>query len=714
MRFQARGVFAAVAAAAATLLAGVSLAQDQPAAAEPGLAPSAPAAAVAPSARARIRPAVRAAIPTPALLPAAPAGPAVPGVRLAPGQPIPPAELEAFIDGTVAEAMARDHIAGAAVAVVQNGQIVLKKGYGVDRLDPVRRVDPDRTLFRLGSITKTFTWIALMREIEAGHIRLDAPINLYLPQKDQIPDQGYKRQVLVRDLPTHSAGFEDRVFGQAIERNPDRIRPLDIYLRQERPRRVREAGSLPTYSNYGAGLAGEALVQVTGKTLQALIEQEITRPLGMSRTTLREPYPAREDLPAPMSPQLAQDLSQGFGWSGRGFKPRSTEYITQVAPAGAASSTAGDMGRYMLAILGDGSFGGASIYSPAIARQFRTALQRAAPGVSGWDHGFAEYRLPGGFQGFGHGGATLSFHSGMVTVPALGLGVFVVSNTETGGGLAEGLPQRIVERFYAPPGPLAAAGSPWLRENASAFAGDYLSTRRAYGGLEGFIQMLSAGAPVSVTDEGVLLIPTPDGPTRWIPEAGASLEAPYVAFRQVDGPGRLVFQMQDGRARRWYAPSGAAAYDRGGPFSRPWQIGLLAVITGLCSIAALLGLFLRDRREFRQTSIQGRVDAAQISGSILWLVSLLCFVAWLAGSADAARLMYGWPGAWLLIASASAFVATVLAVLCLVLLPVVWRGGRRLDSWTAGRKARFTATTLIFCLFALTLGLWGALEPWSR
>ena len=55
-----------------------------------------------------------------------------------------------------------------------------------------------------------------------------------------------------------------------------------------------------------------------------------------------------------------------------------------------------------------------------------------------------------------------------------------------------------------------------------------------------------------------------------------------------------------------------------------------------------------------------------------------------------------------------------MTALCLILLPVAWRGGRRLDSWTTGRKARFSFTTLLFVAFAVVLGYWGALEPWSR
>ena len=680
MALELRGVLAACLAAMAVLTAGDGLTQER-----------APA-------------------------PAGQAPPAAPGrtQRLAPGQAIPPAELEAFVDGVAAEAMARNHIAGAAVTVVQNGQVVLKKGYGADRLSPARAVDPDRTLFRLGSMTETFTWIVLMREIEAGHIRLDGRINVYLPQEDQIPDEGFVRPILVRDLMTHTPGFEDRVYGQLMEKDPRRVRALDVYLHQERPHRVREAGSLPTYSNYGAGLAGEALVQVTGRTIQSLVEGEITTPLGMRSTTLREPYPRRNDLPAPMDPALADATSQGFGWTGSGFEARPFEYLTQLAPAGSASSTAGDMARYMLAILGDGKLDGASIYSPAIAKQFRTNLQRAARGVPGWDYGFLEYDLPGGFHGFGHDGGTLSFHTSMVTAPELGLGIFVAANTQTAGPFTSQLPGMIVKRFYAPPGPVAPAASEWLKSHASAFAGTYLTTRRAYHGLESFAHLLASEVDLKVTGDGTLLLPTTSGPSAWTPDPAASLDARSVDFHQVDGPNTLVFEMKDGRATRWFSPSGSAAFERSGILSHPSVMAALALATGAASLAAIAGLFLRDRREFRQTSIQGRAAAAQISGSILWLGGLACFLVWKMRSADAASLMYGWPGPWVFIASSCAFVAAVLTVLCLILLPVVWRGGRRLDSWTVGRKARFTLTTLIFTTFAVLVGLWGGLEPWSR
>jgi hypothetical protein len=75
--------------------------------------------------------------------------------------------------------------------------------------------------------------------------------------------------------------------------------------------------------------------------------------------------------------------------------------------------------------------------------------------------------------------------------------------------------------------------------------------------------------------------------------------------------------------------------------------------------------------------------------------------------------MYHWPGPWLILASACALTAALLTLLTIIMAPSVWRGGRRVDSWTGWRKLRFTMTTLIFAALSLMLGLWGALAPWS-
>ncbi|MGZ8407500.1 MAG: serine hydrolase domain-containing protein [Caulobacteraceae bacterium] len=643
--------------------------------------------------------------PTATQAPSAPYMPAA-SARLAPGTPIPAAELETFIDGVMAQAMPTEHIAGAAVSVVQNGQVVLLKGYGVERMSPAKPVDPSRTLFRIGSITKTFTWIALMREVEAGRIRLNAPVNIYLPQKLQVPDEGFKKDILVRDLMTHSPGFEDRALGQLFEKDPKRIRPLETYLRQERPARVREPGTFPTYSNYGVGLAGEALAPVTGKPFQTLAEQWILNPLGMTRTTFREPYPARADLPAPMNPRLAAAMSSGFRWTAAGYQTREFEYVTGLAPAGSGSSTAADMAKYMTAIMGNGAFNGATIYSPIEAQAFRTTLFRAAPGVPGWQHGFMEYSLPGGYTGYGHGGATLYFHSNMVTVPALNLGVFISTNTDTGRALARRLPALIVQRFYAAP-TLPAAGSKALLDHRAAYEGRYLTTRRAYRGLEKFVDLFQATATVAVTPEGRLLTREGAETRLWVPTADPAV------FRDAAGPERVVFHLNHGKADRWYASSGTTAYERAGPLTSMGLLGLLAALTAVSAVASIVGAIIRRRRDLRETSIQRRASLVQTTASILWLISMIAFVVWASKTSDIGAFFYSFPGVWLTLGSACAFVAAILSAIALALTAWAWIGGRRLDSWTLLRKLMFTATNVWFAAFAVMLALWGALEPWG-
>jgi CubicO group peptidase (beta-lactamase class C family) len=672
-------------------------------AARPAAAPAATAAAASPAA-ATPSTAATGATPTAQALPTTPSG-----ARLALAEPLPPAELEAFVDGVVREAMARDHIAGVTVSVVQDGQIVLKKGYGFAATDPARAVDPDRTLFRIGSISKTFTWIALMNEVEAGRIRIDAPVNLYLPERLQIRDQGYSAPIRVIHLLDHSAGFEDRALGHLFERRVERVRPLANYLRQERPRRVRAPGEIASYSNYSVALAGQALSYVSGKTFERLIEDEILRPIGMNRTTFREPHPNRAGLPAPMAPALAADVSTGYRWTPDGFQARGFEYIGQVAPAGSASSTAADMARYMLLLLGEGALDGTVVYGPKAAQAFRTPIRRTPEGINGWRHGFIDYALPGGLRGYGHDGATLSFMSSMVVIPQLRAGVFISANTDTGAELTNTFADRLVQQFYAPPRTFPRAGSAALKAQANAFEGFYVGTRRASGGLEKAIGLALSGASVRVNEAGLLVV-SAGGRTRTYAPVGEPAQGLFV---ETDGVGRLAFRMSNGKASAFQTDLNAQTYQRSGFWLKLDTLALLALLTLIAAASTVGGVIFRNRREHRETPVQGRASIIQNTQAALWLTAFALVGLWSGKASDVARVMYGWPGGELVIAAACCLVAAVLTVLTLILLPAVWRGGRRVDSWSPLRKLAFTGTTLTYAALSIVLALWGVLTPWG-
>ena len=632
-----------------------------------------------------------------------------PGAKLSPGQAIPPGELEAFVDGVMKDAMSRDHIAGVTVSVVQNGQVVLKKGYGFASLEPKRPVDPDRTLFRIGSISKTFTWIAVMKEVEAGRMRLNQPVNLYLPEKVQVKDQGFDQPVRVVNLMDHSAGFEDRALGQLFERNYNRVRPLDVYLRQERPRRVRAPGVLSSYSNYGAALAGEAVTYTSGRPYERLIEDEILGPLGMAHTTFREPHPAKLGLPAPMPVQLAGDISDGYRWTPTGFARRDYEFIEQIAPAGAASSTAADMARYMLMQLGGGQYAGATIYSPVTAQAFREPLRKTSIGINGWAHGFMVSDLSGGHRGYGHGGATLSFFSNMVVVPDLNLGIFISTNTDSGRPLVNRLPDRIVQHFYAAPDPFPRPGSSELTQRRSAFAGYYLTTRRAYSGLEGFADQLNGGASVDVSHDGRLVTSDGSGVRTWVPD-GPVDDGRFIASQ---GSERISFDLTDGVAHAFHGASGTQVFERAPFWRQPQTLTTLAALAAASALATIAGVIVRNRREFRENQVQTRGGLVQNIQAVLWLLAMALFGLWASKTGDQAEVMYRWPGVLMITASACALVAAALTITTFVALPAIWRGGRRVDSWTHLRKAYFSVTVLIYAAFSVDLALWGALSPWS-
>ena len=647
--------------------------------------------------------------PAVAVIAPAPAPSTLSGARLAADQPLPPAELEAFVDGLVLDAMDREHIAGVTLAIVQNGQVLLKKGYGAASLTPMRRVDPDTTLFRLGSISKTFTWIALMREVEAGRVRIDAPVNLYLPEPLQVRDQGYRTPVSVLNLMDHSAGFEDRALGQLMEKNPARERSLDEYLRQERPSRVRAPGLVSSYSNYGAALAGKLVVYVEGKPFERLMEDEIFVPLGLAHTTFREIRRPLQGLAAPMPPALSQDMADGYRWTPTGFLRRPYEYLGHAAPAGAASSTAADMSRYMMALLNNGTLEGVTIFGPKAAQAFRTPIRHTPPGINGWAHGFIEYNLPGGHKGYGHDGATLSFMSSLVLAPDLNLGVFISTNTETGADLTGRFASRVVQQFYAAPQTFPRPGAPDLVGLKTLYQGHYLGTRRAYGGLEAVIGRAVGGAEVSVTDDGRLVTAAGDQVRTWVPDGDPTAGH----FISATGADRINFDMSSGKAGQVITSANSQVFERTGFWDRPNSALLAALATALCALATLGGIFVRNRREFRETSIQGRASLIQNIQAVLWLSAMCLFLMWYSKTGDIAAVMYGWPGPSLLLASACAIVAALLTLLTAAILPGVWRGGRRVDSWTAWRKGGYAATVAIYLSFSVLLYIWGVLTPWA-
>jgi len=657
----------------------------------PALRPSAPLASVAP----------------PVQAPAAPR----PGGRLAAGQPIPPAELEAFVDGVVRDGMATDHVSGATVAIVQGGRTVLLKGYGF--ATPERAVDPDRDLFRIASVSKTFTWILLMREVEAGRMKLDAPINDYLPTDMKIPDQGFRKPIRVVDLMGHGGGFEDTALGHLFTDDPAKVTSLKAYLQAHRPNRMREAGTFSTYCNWCVALVGYAVARSNGAAdFQTLAERDLFLPLGMTSTTFRAPYPARAGIPAPMPRVLADRLSTGFAWDGSGFRPMKFEFGS-MDPAGSVSTTAPDMARYMLMQLANGSLDGRTIYGADTARAFRTQVFDAPPGVNGWAHGFQAMTMPGGYPAYGHGGALSNYFTNMMVIPELDLGVFISTNSNTGRPLIDRVPAHIVARFYAPARETLARPDPKLKEKAARYAGYYLGSRRAYTGIEGFVYLFNSGANIAVNDQGYLLL-TAGGATRqFVPDGRPD------GFVTTDGRNRLTFNIEGegdkARAGSFRAGSGTQTFERAGPLHSPDLLNILLMLTLTAAVAAIVGAFTRIGRDVRPTPAQRWSNIGYLAGSLAWMGSVGALLLWAQAAGGYSNdYFYNWPGPLVLTGAWLALLAALISVALVILLPFAWRPRRSAEGgWTIWRKLRQTVGVLVFALFSGLMLYLGALQPWA-
>ena len=234
--------------------------------------------------------------------------------------------------------MERDGIAGVTVAIVDRDGELLLRGYGIADQSPRRAVDPRRTLFRIASISKTFTYLLGLKLVDDGRIKLDAPVNEYLPPQLQLPDDGYA-PVRVRHLFTHTAGYEDSAFGHLFVDRGDRVTTLNEYLQRHRPVRVREPGTHAVYSNYSVALLGALVTHVTGTDYDTLVERELFAPMAMHHTTFREPLRAGD--PRDAGKRFDGMWSEGYKRERGGFTAQTFEHIAQIAPRGRVEHRAG-------------------------------------------------------------------------------------------------------------------------------------------------------------------------------------------------------------------------------------------------------------------------------------------------------------------------------------------------------------------------------------
>lgn len=397
-------------------------------------------------------------------------------------------QLENFSDGVMYTSMQSQHVAGAVLSVVADGELLFSKGYGYSDVEKQLPVDPKQTLFRIASITKLLTWTALMQLYEQNKLDLDTDINEYL-EGIEIPAT-FDAPITIRHLMSHTPGFEDHVV-RLFSRNEADMRPYLDLLNEELPKRVRPAGDLASYSNHGTALAAVIVEQVSGEVWADYVEANILVPLGMSFTSIRQPLPAA----------LAPYMSQGYRWRAGRYAAESFEFVP-LAPAGGGSSSANDMSRLMLAFLNGGELDGVRILKPATAELMQQRLYQSDPRLSSALHGFYESNR-NGQRIFGHGGDTIWFHSEFMLMPESNVGVFMSTNTNNGPMVRRDYINAFLERFFPYAG--MPDSSDFVPSDVGALVGNYLSLRTSFTDFTKINQLIS-GVKITTSGDGQLML----------------------------------------------------------------------------------------------------------------------------------------------------------------------------------------------------------------
>jgi CubicO group peptidase (beta-lactamase class C family) len=432
------------------------------------------------------------------------------------------ADLEAFFDGIIPLQLERSDIAGASVLVMQNGQVLLEKGYGYADLKSKKPVDPATTVFRLASISKLFTWVSVMQLVEQGKLDLDTDVDQYLDFQIR---PAFSRPITLRNLMTHTGGFEEEI-RDIIVTNPSHAIALRDFLIRNQPQRVFVPGTIPAYSNYGVGLAGYIVQRVSGEPFEQYVEDHIFTALKMLHSTFYQPPPTPlRKLPSEGYPSNTQKPAIGF----EVFNPM---------PAGGVSSTAADMGRFGQALLNGGELDGNRILKAETLAAMWTPQFRASDQMPAICMGFYE-GWRNDLRWIGHEGDLVAFHSLFMLEPSRKLLLFISYNSAGGG--ARPRPEIVdmfTDRYF--PGERKQTFLSVPRRELTAIEGVYQSTRRADSTRLKLLSLLSQRA-ASVDKEGVLHLEDikdlRNHPIQWKP-IGKDL------WQEVDGQ-RRVFAIRD-------------------------------------------------------------------------------------------------------------------------------------------------------------------------
>lgn len=348
------------------------------------------------------------------------------------------------LDDHVLAVMKAFEVPGVSLAVVKDGKVLVAKGYGVKELGKSDPVDP-QTLFGIASNTKAFTATALGLLVEEGKLAWDGRVIDYLPWF-QLSDPYVTRELTIRDLLVHRSGL-------GLGAGDLLWWPPSTYDRREIARRLRSIPlktsfrSAYAYDNVLYTVAGEVIYEVSGKTWEDFVQTRILDVVGMSTSNVRHSSSEHGGNVATTHAKVDGKLQV--------VKPFGSD---NTNPAGGINSNAQDMARWMIVQMDSGRISGTErLFSSRTARELWAPVTpipigMAAPELAPLQANFLGYALGfnvrdyRGYKLVSHTGGLPGYLSQVMMIPALKVGVCVLTNQESGAAF-NAISLHVLDRF---------------------------------------------------------------------------------------------------------------------------------------------------------------------------------------------------------------------------------------------------------------------------
>ncbi|QQL49604.1 serine hydrolase [Mucilaginibacter ginkgonis] len=346
------------------------------------------------------------------------------------------------LDNYINRALTNWRIPGAAVCIVKDGRIVMMKGYGIKELGVPTKVDQN-TLFMIGSNTKAFTATALATLQADRKLSLDEKVTKYIPEF-KLADPLSTQMITVRDLLCHRLGF--RTFQGDFTYWTSSLTRNEVMEKMDHVKAPYAFRTKWGYTNAAFLTAGEIIPRVTGKTWEQYIRENIFVPLGMSNTLALS-----ADLPKAINKASAHTITDGR------LIAIPFPQLDNLAPAGAISSSAQDMSKWVMTLLNDGKVGSRQLIPADAIEATRVPQDVVSSGKRLTGESFFQlYGLGWFLQDYEgkrlvmHDGGVNGFVSSVTLVPEDKLGIIILTNSDQ-NELYEALRWEILDAYLKRP-----------------------------------------------------------------------------------------------------------------------------------------------------------------------------------------------------------------------------------------------------------------------